>query len=332
MSSVETSLTDHEFKNRKSGLILFGIIHLGLGCLCVLLVLMMTISIVATLKIETPASEQLNPRMMLPGLLFYVGIAVWLIWVGVGSILARRWARVLILITSWLSMISGILGMAMMWFIMPQVYAQAGETPGLPAGFHQIILYVTMGMMAVLFILLPGIMILFYKSPHVKLTCQYYNPKPSWTDRCPLSVFMAALLFGFWAICMPSIGVYGWTLPFFGVLLSGWSGAIVSVLLMLTMAYIAWGSYKLNKRAWVCSIVVVTAWALSIAITFSRVSLMDYYEKMNLPQAQLDSLEPFCATSQPLFIGMGLIWVALILGLLLYNRKFYTDSGVMARR
>ena len=323
MNLFNTSIPEPDFKDRKVGLILFGILQLGLGGLCALMVPLMIIGLIASQTV-TNASPQTDPAMMIPGMLFYVIFATWFIGMGIGSIRAKRWARALILTTSWIWLISGIGALATMWYIMPDMYAQMAADGKIPQSMAEIMTYMIMGFMTLFYILLPGALVLFYRSRHVKATCELNNPKAGWTDRCPLPVLAISLLFALWAACLPSMGLYGWVLPFFGVLLSGTAGAVTSLTIMALLGWIAWGSYKLDKRAWIGSIGLVAAWALSIGVTFSRISLMDLYKKMNFSEEQLELMQPICETQMPMFTALGALWVAGLLGYLLYTHRFYS--------
>jgi len=57
---------------------------------------------------------------MVPGLMLYVVAAAVLISLGYGSYLARRWARALILVLSWIWLVSGIGGIVFWALFMPQ--------------------------------------------------------------------------------------------------------------------------------------------------------------------------------------------------------------------
>jgi hypothetical protein len=328
MNQLDTSIQEPDFKDRKIGLVIFGILHLGMGTLSALMVPLMVIGMIASKGVSSATAAQTSPRMMIPGILVYVVFAVWFIWLGIGSIMARRWARALILTTSLMWLVCGIGGLATMIFIMPDMYRQMGATGQIPAGVANIIMYVTMGFMAVLYILIPAILALFYRSPHVKATCEVYNPDQSWTDACPLPVLALSLLLGFWALCMPTMGFYGWALPLFGVILTGPAGATAALTIAIIMAIIARGIYKLDNRAWTGALAVTVLWALSIAITFSRVSLMEFYEKMDFQEEQLELLRPFCESSHSVMIAMGAIWLLIFLGYLLYTKRFIPATSL----
>jgi len=328
MNQSNTSIQEPNFKDRKVGLVIFGIMHLGMGALCALMVPLMIIGIIASKSVNSGTAPQTDPRMMIPGILVYVVFAVCFIWMGVGSIMARRWARALILTTSAMWMVCGIGGLAAMIFIMPDMYRQMGTTGQIPGGMANIIMYITMGFMAVIYILIPATLILFYRSRHVKATCEAYNPDQSWTDACPLPVLALSLLFGFWALCMPTMGFYGWTIPFFGVILTGPAGASAALIIAIVMTIIARGFYKLDQRAWTGALVMIVLWALSIALTFSRVSLMEFYEKMNFPEEQLELMRPFCESNQSVMIVTGVLWLVVFTGYLLYTKRFFPATSL----
>ena len=96
------------YKDRKTGLAVFGAIQIAMGALCALFVPLMIMGMLVAAVKDKGADEALSMRAMIPGLLVYVLLAIWFIWMGIGSILARRWARALCLVASWLWLISGI--------------------------------------------------------------------------------------------------------------------------------------------------------------------------------------------------------------------------------
>ena len=102
MTHHQETVQASDFKDRKVGLVVFGILQIILGGLCALLVPLMILGMIASRTFEDVSAAGMSARMMVPGVLFYVIVAVWFIWMGIGSIKARRWARALVLVTSWL--------------------------------------------------------------------------------------------------------------------------------------------------------------------------------------------------------------------------------------
>lgn len=326
MSDPELVRQEPVFKDRKTGLVLFGVLQIGLGALCTLMIPLMLFGMMASKAVSVKGAPPIDAHMMIPGILFYALIALWFIWVGIGSILARRWARALIVVTSWIWLISGLGGLLVLWLILPDMYAQMAANGQMPQAVASLIMWGTFGFMLVFYVGLPGGMALFYCNKNVKSTCEFRNPDDCWTDACPLPVLALSLLFSFWAVSLLAMGFYGWVIPFFGFLLSGATGATVALATMVFLAYVAWGTYRLDVRAWTCSVGMVGAWALSIGLTFSRYSLMDFYAKMNFPEQQLELMKPVCSTQGPLFIGIGALWVVALLGYLLYAKRFYQNA------
>jgi flagellar biosynthesis protein FlhB len=95
---------------------------------------------------------------------------------------------------------------------------------------------------------------------------------------------------------------------------------------MLLFGYVAWGLYKLSIKAWWCAVLLTILWALSTGITFSRVNMLDFYQKMNFPQQQLEIMKqcmPQAFTStMALFFSL---WFVGFLVYLLYTKKYFAS-------
>src|SRR3954469_578396 len=85
-----------DYKDRSTGLLIFGILTLLLGCLSGLLVPLMLFG--QTVAAKAPNAPPVNHAAVVPGVIIYGLLAVALVWLGIGSIKARRWARALLLI------------------------------------------------------------------------------------------------------------------------------------------------------------------------------------------------------------------------------------------
>lgn len=314
-----------DFKDRKTGLLLFGILHIVFGGLCALAVpLMLFAMMMSGVVAQKKGAQPMSAGTMIPGILLYVLLAVWFLWMGIGSIKARRWARALILVSSWVWLISGIIGFVLIAILMPGVYAQMAKNGQMPAAMAQGMTIIMLGFLLVLYVIVPGALALFYGSRHVKATCEQRDPQVRWTDKCPLPVLAVSLLFGFATLAMPLTGFYGWALPFFGAILTGATGAAVALVVMVLCGYVAWGAYHLKVHAWWAAVLVVIAWGVSTGITFSRVSLMDLFAKMNYTAEQLEMMKSVMPHQSALFIVSGL-WVVAALGYLIYTRRFFAQ-------
>jgi len=260
MTNPEQTMECSDFKDRKTGLVVFGTLQIILGGVCALLVPLMVIGMVASAALDDSPAPPIGLRTMLPGMLLYLLLAVWFIWMGIGSLKARRWARSLILVSSWLWLICGIYGFVFVLLFMSGMYNHMAENGRLPRGAATLTKYLTIGFMTIVYIIIPGLLVLFYGSKNVKATCEFRDSKIRWTDKCPLPVLAVSLIFAGWAISMLSMGGFRWTIPFFGFVLSGIQGATVALVVMLLCGYVAWGLYKLDVKAWWCTVLIVLLW------------------------------------------------------------------------
>jgi hypothetical protein len=187
--------------------------------------------------------------------------------------------------------------------------------------------YVAYGFMTVLYVLIPASLVLFYGSKNTKATCEHRDPQVRWTDKCPLPVLALSLLSGVFAVGMLINSFMGWVTPFFGVFLSGFPGAIVILFYAVIMAYVSWGTYQLKIEAWWCALLMTIIWGASAVITFSRLGLMGFYEKMNLPAQQLEFTRKMVQDLSPLIMLIfALVWFAMILLYLFYTKKYFVSK------
>jgi len=187
-----------------------------------------------------------------------------------------------------------------------------------------------MAFMAVFYVIIPGLLVLFYSGKDVKATCEYRDPHVRWTDKCPLPVLGVSLVCALWAVSLLFMGTYGWVIPFFGTILSGIPGAIVIFVLILLLAYIARGTYKLDIKAWWCVLLVNIVWFLSTIITFSCVSMQTFYEKMNFPEQQLEKMKQFIVLWEHIMYLPLVFWVVVVGVYLLYIRRYFTIASSQA--
>jgi len=315
------------FKDRKTRLVVFGILQIIFGGLCTLLVPFMILGMIMSATVNKGnAAAGASLRMMIPGILIYLLLAVWFIWMGIGSIRTRRWARALILVSSWLWLITGAIGFAFMLLFLPTMYDQMGESGQIPISPQEAVVimkYTMMAFMAVFYVIIPGLLVLFYSGKDVKATCEYRDPHVRWTDKCPLPVLGVSLVCALWAVSLLFMGAYGWVIPFFGTILSGIPGAIVIFVLILLLAYIARGTYKLDIKAWWCVLLVNIVWFLSTIITFSCVSMQTFYEKMNFPEQQLEKMKQFIVLWEHIMYLPLVFWVVVVLAYLLYIQRYF---------
>lgn len=321
-TSVEGSMMDATgLKDRSFGLSAFGLMQIAMGGFSALLVPLMLLS--AVLKPQSGTSM----AQLVPVAGLYAALAITLVWLGFGSIRARRWARALTLVLAWMWLAMGIVSLVGMVAWMPKM-ADIGAAQGkpIPSQIASIMYGAMFITMTCIYLLLPGIFILFYGRSDVKATCDAMDPVVRWTDRCPLPVLSLSLLLGFAATSVVWSAGYGFVTPFFGIIISGIPGALFFLGLSSLFGYLSWATYKLKMEAWWVTLAAIVLLGLSTVISFSRVSLMDLYREMKFPAAQLEMIEKMGVMkfNMPLIASVN---IAIFIAYLLWVRGYFPANG-----
>jgi hypothetical protein len=123
------------------------------------------------------------------------------------------------------------------------------------------------------------------------------------------------------------MGFVGWAIPFFGFILSGIAGAGIALVGSLLFCYVAWGMYRLNVKAWWCAGLLIITWGVSTVITFSRVSLMELFEKMKFPAQQLEYMKQLALPQARWMVLVCGLWAVIALAYLLYTRRYFMSPA-----
>jgi len=235
------------YKDRRTGLMVFGVFAILIGACCALLV---PLAIFGQMMAARQSGTGLDATAALIGASVYGLMALVLIWLGVGSVLARRWARALLLCLGWIGLIIGVIAIPAVMVAMNSIgetLRAQGQT--VPPVTLAVIKIVTIATTFVIYIVIPGVAVLFYRSPHVRQTCEARDPVVRWTDRCPLPVLALCLLkiFGA-AMLLLILPTYGRVFPLAGVVLQGWPARMLWLAVIAFMVYAARGFYRLDLR------------------------------------------------------------------------------------
>jgi len=316
---------DPEFKDRRTGLIIFGVLEIILGAILVLVTVLMA---ALPLIIPQNAAMPTDMRMMIPAIAMYGFLAGMFVWLGIGSIRCRRWARALLLILGWAWLCVGIITVLMMAIILPRALSTAlppGQT--IPPGMLKMILIIQLAFMTVIFVALPAALVLFYSTRHVKATCNARDPVPRWTDACPLPVLGVACALWLGALFMVGFPwAYHGVMPMFGTILSRVPGILVALAMAGLWWWLGWKWYRRQIVGWWVLMATLLVLAISGAITFSRIDLMELYEKMGYQQAQIDLIRRQGIISNRLFLWGPVVWIP-FLGYLIWVKRFFQPKS-----
>lgn len=322
---VKSTTSPIPYKDRSAGLIIFGILTILLGCLAGLFIPLMLFGQVAAA--QAPGGPHVQSSI-LPAIFIFAILSIALVWLGIGSIMARRWARALLLIISWGWLIMGLLDSLFMAFLLPKMFANitASATPGhpaLPPAAATAFAVVMCLIFGVIFVLLPAIWTFFYNSRHVKATCEARDPVTRWTDACPLPVLGLCL----WLMVtvpmmlVTPLMVRG-VMPFFGVFLTGLPGMILCLCIAAIWAYAAWSLYHLDRRGWWVILIAMCVMTASSLLTFARHDIIEMYHLMGYPAAQIEQIRKSGLMVGNLMEWMTLFFMVPFLGYLLYIKRY----------
>jgi hypothetical protein len=309
-----------EYRNRQTGLIIFGIFEILLGLLSACLIPLMMFS--RAMAIRQGHAAAATPPIA-PGIVVYGLASVSLIWLGIGSILARRWARALLLCLSAVALVCGLAGCVVMAFVLPHIgeaMAQAGKSAAPPAAVLVAQIVIVVFILA-FFIVIPGVIFLFYRSPHVKRTCEARDPAERWTDRCPLPVLATSLMMAFGGLCLLGMTGSFRAYPVFGFFLPHAASAALMFLMGALLLYLARGIYRLRLSAWWIALCFQGLHFISNAFTFWRGGLETWYAKMGLGQNTTAASAQFLQT--PVYKWMMVASIVASFAWFIWIRRYF---------
>jgi uncharacterized membrane protein len=278
---------------------------------------------------------QTDPRSLISAVVVYGVVAAAFIACGVGSVRTRRWARPLMLSVAWTWLLFGLFASVMIVALFPtmqETMTRAGAVAGPgtrapPAGMMQAIMWISGTVMFLLYIVLPSIFILFYRSPHVRTTLEHYDPNPGWADRAPVSVFGLAVglaVSGLFVLPMLGYGVF----PFFGVLLTGPAAILATIAVAALFMIAGWLVYRLSMAGWGLTMAISVLLPIASIITMRRVGVVALYEHMGMPPDQIDSIRHNAMIQGPLMpIATAVLGAAGIVYLLVVRKFFVASAG-----
>ena len=304
------------FHDRGLGLVIFGVIEILIGALCALLV--------PLILVATSLAGTADLRTTVPSMVLYTVVAAVFIWLGVGSIRARRWACELTLSLSWIWLVTGICSMVAGAWLVPAMLRGMSAISDLPADFAFIMGLVVFGVIGFLYVLLPGAFVLFYRSPHVAATCRARDRSPQWTDDLPQRLLTLVIVWALAAVSVLMMPAYGFVVPFFGVVLNGASGAVVWAAILAGCVALTLGSARRAPWAWWWGVAAIILATLSSVITALRVDPAAFILAMDLPEQQTALLSEI---AMPARWVMALVWVVMwgtfLVYLLTVRRSFF---------
>ena len=319
------------YKDRSTGLILIGILEIGLALLCLLLLAFMAM---ATLSLATAPPGQaagMNSRSMLGAGVVYLLAGTFFAVLGVGTLRGRRWARTIGLVTGWMWLISGVFSVLMLAFLLPRIMASISAAAGpSSSGVGACATGCVTLLMVLVYLVMPGILVLFYRGPNVKATFEAKDSSVPWTDRVPAPVLALTLLLAFGA-ASTLLGLFYRAYPLFGTFLTGVPAVLAFLATGAVSAALAWGVYQRKPAAWwACVVLFLLGCVNGGLLLFGKGGVRGMYEAMGMPAAQVEQAEKMGLLeiySHPAVQAlMTAVWLG-ILGFMIWVRRFFAGAS-----
>ena len=312
-------------RDRRSMLTMMGGLGIALGLGCAGLA---ALTALGALVPGSPNAPKVPWTLSLWAPLFYLGLAAVFAWLGWGAMRARRWARDLWLVLSASGFVAGLASLVMMILILPGMIrgmtaalpAPPGGGPAATTAIMGFAMAAAVGVMGVFYVLLPGGLWWFYSRPSVRETCRAADPRPSWTEACPLPVLGAALWLWFAALMMPPSALMyrGW-FPLFGVILPKMLGVLAYLAIAAALVLAGWWLYRRRMAGWWLAVgsfgLLGTSWWVSLR----RLGFAPMFEAMGYPEEMMkivDAVLPAETLASMMnwgFAGWGVMLAAALL-------------------
>ena len=348
-------------KDRRGWLIAFGVVEILMACFFLLMAAVMAALIP---NIPRPAGQPAVPS----GFFLAIGVFYGLLGgvfaaAGVGSIQAKNWARILMIVLSSLWLGFGVLGTLGCIAILPVMVRQEGailqQNPAAQAGqlpphFMTLMMIIMIVFQIFIMVLLPLVFLLFYTRKNVKATCEWLSAAalppalPTNLPTAPSSVtlplipgssaaapvktgfpvpvILAVIWFSFIALSGLLTALMFPLTMVFGVKIQGMEARLIALALAGVNGYCAWGFYKLKIATWWTSLVVFAFSFVSGILAVIRGTTANLYEDV-YRQMGIDpqQVRPFMLDAQTMryLQSLGLLVFLALLGLILYSRRYF---------
>jgi len=284
------------WRDRTSALVAYGWVLVVSGALCIIGTVLLAFLVALSPALTTPSARG---GLLFDGI-FYVLVGAFLIALGVGSIRARRWARALTVVLAWCWLAMGAVMILVTGIVLPGILSSSGLPPGaMTCGLVGAVL-----VMALFFVAVPLVLLLFYKREDVRRTVEARDPLPGWTDTLSpslLAILLALVVSGVAAI--PAIAVVR-ALPLFGAMLTGFSARAAVLAFGIGSFALAWGVWKRSPAAW---------WGLQL---FQVVGLVNLFTLRDLDMTELARASGFAQDPKAVEIQTRLFHNAAFYGVL----------------
>jgi hypothetical protein len=241
----------------------------------------------------------------------YYLIAALLIPLGYGHLKVRRWARTLSLTLLWFWLVVGVPLVLAFFFVLV-----TAKDLSPPAALIAVVA------LAASYLILPGLLIRFYRGRDVRLTFEAQDPTSYPIERRPMPILVLCALHLFYLVALHVPILFRGIFPLFGVFLFDLSGIFLLDVSIALLACLAWGTWRLRSWAWWGSLVYYGVMTSSAVLTLFKSDYAHILSRMRFPPTEMKALQglPFQGWHFAPLIGLPL---AITLGVIALSRRHF---------
>lgn len=291
--SYESPQTPIELVQCKTGLTIFGILLILMGaCLGCLATIAPVAAILMRNLPNASTAGQLPIQTVVMSTIVYGVLTAGFIWIGIGSIKARKWVGPVIVALTHIALYIGVfalIGMAMMVPLMGDLIRARSRAAGNSAPNFAAEIATMFSVVFALFVylVLPGIFLWFYRRPIVRRTAEHFDATPRWTDALPQPIITIGFAAAIAAVSL-ALSILPGVVAAFGFVLTGVPGAILLASLSLSMLAGSVLAVKQAPAGWWVLVLLLLLFVASTLVNVICLDLEQYYQMMKLPEEQLD--------------------------------------------
>ena len=241
----------------------------------------------------------------------YYVIALICIPLGYGHWRLRRWIQrvSLTLLWSWL-----ILGIPLLIAFVVMLIASKDSAGVLD--------YLVVPLIPIAYLVVPGLLIWFYRSESVRMTLETRDPNQNWIDQQPIPILVLCFLYFVYLLALHGLTFFNGILPFFHVFLVDLAGFGLITISVIWLAILIWGTIRREIWAWWGALLTFGLLTFSSILALSRYSWADLLNLMKFTETEVEALGgiPFQGFHLIPIVGIPLF---LTLVVILYSRSYF---------
>jgi hypothetical protein len=210
----------------------------------------------------------------------YYMIAAILIPLGYGHIKLRSWTPVLAQTLAWVWLVIGAPLVILAAFVL--------------LGSKQLSFPIALAALVVLalsYLVLPWLAVLFYRGEDVRRTFAAGDPGPHRIEQIPQPLLVLASLFFFFAVMMHLLILFNGIFPAMGVLVFGMPGIALIDVSIACWLCLAWGTLGGKRWAWWGAAIVWGLFTISLWVTFLGAGYAEILSGLAFPAREVDILD-----------------------------------------